>query len=410
MTTSTNIESTNWSGAVITAPSGKSFSTVSAEWVVPTVTQVPIKGVTTSDVAEWVGIDGYNSADVCQAGILEIVQTSANGQTTITCEAFVEWYPAAAEIIAPSNFDVSPGNEIEVTVETSGAGATTATVIFDDITTGQIDDVTLTAPSGTSLKGNSAEFVVETPELISGKQVSQPLLTDFLNSPVVFHDVSATYKGGAAASLSSAQSIGVYSDEVPGSHGYVQEAYGSIQPASDSVTVTEDDYWPAPSAGRVAGVAGVEGGVDGSTFLAGNGAQALIEASGHTLTGDQGSDSFVFPPNLGNETIANFVGIEGAAGKGAPVLIGGPGDTLTGDQGSDTFVFPANLGHEAITNSNAHQDAIDLAHAELANFADALADAHQVGANFDIGYHANDVITSSNVALLQLHASNFHLV
>ena len=72
----TNIESSNWSGAVITAASGESFSTVSATWVVPTVSQVPITGVTNSDVAEWVGIDGYNSADVCQAGVLEIVQTS----------------------------------------------------------------------------------------------------------------------------------------------------------------------------------------------------------------------------------------------------------------------------------------------------------------------------------------------
>ena len=54
MTTSTNIASTNWSGAVLTAASG----------VVPTVSQVPIRGVTASDVSEWVGLDGYNSADV----------------------------------------------------------------------------------------------------------------------------------------------------------------------------------------------------------------------------------------------------------------------------------------------------------------------------------------------------------
>jgi hypothetical protein len=94
MTTPTNIESTNWSGAVMTAASG-SFSTVSAEWVIPTISQLPIKNVATSDIAEWVGIGGYNSPDVCQAGVLEIVQTS-NGHTTITCEAFDEWYPAAA--------------------------------------------------------------------------------------------------------------------------------------------------------------------------------------------------------------------------------------------------------------------------------------------------------------------------
>ena len=208
----------------------------------PTVSQVPITGVTISDVAEWVGIDGYNSPDVCQAGILETVQTSG-GHTTISFSAWVEWYPASADIISASSFQVNPGDTIEVTVETTGAGATKATCILDDETTGQIYDTSLTAPSGTKLQGNCAEVVVETPELISGSQVSQPLLTDFLNSPVVFQGVSATYSNGLAASLSSAQSIGMWTDNVPGSNGSVQEAYGSIQPTSDSVTATEDNYW-----------------------------------------------------------------------------------------------------------------------------------------------------------------------
>jgi hypothetical protein len=247
MTASTNLESTNWSGAVITASSGHSLSTVSAEWVVPTLSQVPIKGITTSDVAEWVGIDGYNSSDVCQAGVLEIVQTAANGKATVTCEAFDEWYPAAANILSASTFQVNPGDTLKVTVETAGAGATKATFIFDDVTTGHVYDTSLTAPKGTSLEGNSADFIVETPEWISGNQVSQPLLSDFLNSSIVFDDVSATYSNGSTASLSSAQSIGVWTDEVPGEHSYVQEAYGSIQSGADSVTVTEDDYWPNTS-------------------------------------------------------------------------------------------------------------------------------------------------------------------
>jgi len=110
MTTTTNINSSNWSGAVLTAASGESFSTVSAEWTVPTLSQVPIKGVTTSDIAEWVGIDGYQSNDVCQAGVIETVQTSTNGHTTttaISCSAFVEWYPAAAIILPASSLQVN---------------------------------------------------------------------------------------------------------------------------------------------------------------------------------------------------------------------------------------------------------------------------------------------------------------
>jgi len=248
MTTPTNIASTNWSGAVITAASGQSFSTVSAVWKVPTVSQVPIEHHKVSDVSEWVGIDGFNSADVCQAGIQETVRTTANGHTTIHCSAWDEWYPAVSQTIAASSFKVNPGDTIQVTVETSGVGATEATFVFNDETTGKTYDGSLTAPHGTSLQGNSAEVVVETPEWISGNHVSQPLLSDFVNTPVVFQDVSAIYQGGAAASLSSAQSIGMWTDNVPGSYGtYVQEAYGTIQPAYDSVTVTENDYWPDDS-------------------------------------------------------------------------------------------------------------------------------------------------------------------
>ena len=248
MTTPTSISSTNWSGAVMTAPHGESFSTVSAVWKVPTVSQVPISGLKTTDVAEWVGIDGYKSSDVCQAGVQETVHTSVTGHTKMSCSAWDEWYPAASHAIAASSFKVNPGDTIQVTVETSGAGATEATFIFDNETTGRTYDTSLTAPHGTSLQGNSAEVVVETPESISGGHVSQPLLTDFVNTPVVFSDVSSTYAGGAAASLSSAQSIGMWTNDVPGLFGEnVQEAYGSIQAASDTVTVTEDDYWSGTS-------------------------------------------------------------------------------------------------------------------------------------------------------------------
>jgi hypothetical protein len=245
MTTTTNIASTNWSGAVMTAGSGQSFSTVSAEWVVPTLTQVPIKGITTSDIAQWVGIDGYNSSDVAQAGVLQVVST-VNGKTTVTTQAFDEWYPASANLISSSTFAVNPGNTIKVSVETTGAGATHATFVFDDLTTGHVYTTSLTAPTGTSLQGNSAEFIAETPEWSNGIQVTQPLLSDFLNAPITFQDVDATYKTGATVSLASAQSIGVWSNEVPGDSGtYVQEAYGSIHSATDSITVTENAYWNA---------------------------------------------------------------------------------------------------------------------------------------------------------------------
>jgi Peptidase A4 family len=245
MTTSTNITSTNWSGAVLTAASGQSFSSVSAEWVVPAVSQVPAGNVTTSDVSEWVGIDGYNSSDVCQAGIQETVQT-AGGKTSVSVSAWDEWYPAGSNTIAASSFSVNAGDTVKITVQTLGVGSSTASFIFNDVTTGKTYDASLTAPKGTTLVGNSAEVVAETPEWTSGGQTSQPLLADFLNTPITFKDIAATYKSGSAASLSSAQSIGMETNAAPGSTGsYVQEAYGSVNASADSVSVTENDYWGA---------------------------------------------------------------------------------------------------------------------------------------------------------------------
>ena len=135
-------------------------------------------------------------------------------------------------------------------MQTAGSGATSVSFTFDNITTGKIYTTDLSAPSGTSLHGNSAEFIVETPEVTIGHQQSQPLLSNFLGSPVVFQDASAIYQGQSAPiALSSAQTMGLWTNDVPGSLGrYVQEAYGSVQ--GDTITVTENDYWPdTPSFG-----------------------------------------------------------------------------------------------------------------------------------------------------------------
>lgn len=209
----------------------------------PAVSQVPAGNVAMSDVSEWVGIDGFNSSDVCQAGIQETVQT-AGGKTSVSVSAWDEWFPAGSNTIAASSFSVNAGDTVKITVQTLGAGSSTASFIFDNVTTGKTFDASLTAPKGTTLVGNSAEVVTETPEWTIGGQTSQPLLADFLNTPITFKDIAATFKSGAAASLSSAQSIGMETNAAPGSNGsFVQEAFGSVNAGSDSVSVTENDYW-----------------------------------------------------------------------------------------------------------------------------------------------------------------------
>jgi hypothetical protein len=86
--------------------------------------------------------------------------------------------------------------------------------------------------------------VVETPDWSSGASTYQPLLSDFVGSPVVFQNASVAYSDGTApSSLSGALSIGLQTNAVPGVSGYTQEAYGSVSAATDSVAVTENNYW-----------------------------------------------------------------------------------------------------------------------------------------------------------------------
>jgi Peptidase A4 family len=233
----TNLLTTNWSGAVIPATASKSLAAVSAQWVVPAISQVPSQSLT--DVSEWVGLDGYASGDVCQAGVLETVQTTPRGTTMVSCSAWDEWYPAGANTISPSALTINPGDTVRVTLETLGKGSTSAAFLFDNLTTGQTYQTALTAPAGTSLQGDSADFVVEAPDWQYGNLTFQPLLADFVPSPITFQQASAINSDGSSANLSSGLTLGMVTDIGPGFA--VEEAYGAIQP--NAVTVTENPYW-----------------------------------------------------------------------------------------------------------------------------------------------------------------------
>ena len=375
---------TNWSGAVIQAVPGKSFSTVSAQWTVPTVSQVPIGGVTMTDVASWVGLDGYNSNDVAQAGIQETVTAGANGTTTVSYSAWDEWYPAYSNDISSAAFKVDPGDTVKITVETTGAGATKAAFLFDNETTGQTYQTSLIAPYGTSLLGNSAEFVVETPEWSNSSSTYQPLLSDFLGSPFVFQDASATYANGTPASLSGALTIGMETNDVPGVRGYTQEAYGSVSASADAVTVTEDPYWIAtvkspepfhypvvtlatsPSATNTSpatlGTAtpGTSGDAlsvaltsdadftTGSTLVLNNG--TLIYAPGMITAANAGTDtiSYTVTDTVTGATTTETQQVTLSDGVFTP----GPGThTITGDGGIDTVVIALGLRQATLAMS-----------------------------------------------------------
>jgi hypothetical protein len=144
--------STNWSGAVITSPpSGQTFDSVTASFVVPTP-KVPSGSSSsgTYSASAWVGIDG----DTYQNAILQtgIDFTISNGQ--VSYDAWYEWYPDYAYDFSIS---ISAGDTITATVSSTSSKAGTA--VIENVTTGKTVSKSLTSSS--ALGGQNAEWIVE---------------------------------------------------------------------------------------------------------------------------------------------------------------------------------------------------------------------------------------------------------
>ena len=84
-------------------------------------------------------------------------------------------------------------------------------------------------------------------------------------------------------------------------------------------------------------------------------------------------------------------------------LISDPPATVTVSH--DSFVFAPNLGENTIANFNAHNDAIDPPKSEFADFAGLLAQEHQDGA-IPVAHDATDIVHHTD-ALTAQHAHDF---
>jgi hypothetical protein len=152
-----NDTSTNWSGSVAFVARGDSATWVAGQWTVPDVV-APGGGDYYSSA--WVGIDGDGSNDVLQAGTeSEIV--SGSRQTY----AWWEWYPDFEVEI--TNLPVSAGDIMYCLICVHSA--TEAGFYIHNVTTGVATSFSKTAPSGTSLVGNCAEWIVEAPTVGGGQ-------------------------------------------------------------------------------------------------------------------------------------------------------------------------------------------------------------------------------------------------
>jgi hypothetical protein len=152
---SNTLEFYNWSGYVnytgaTTYGSSSSYYFLYADYVVPIARQA--FGVCTGTwdwESSWVGIDGYGSPDVLQAGI----------EADAYYSPWFEWYPNGETRI--TNLPIAPGDDYFVEVWSTSSTAGHAYLVNRN--SGVAVIINFNAPSGTTLRGGSAEWVVERP-------------------------------------------------------------------------------------------------------------------------------------------------------------------------------------------------------------------------------------------------------
>jgi Peptidase A4 family len=173
------LQSYNWSGYVDFSGAKKygssSFYYLITDVVVPVAQQA--FGACTGGWdygSSWVGIDGDESNDVLQAG-LEFDAYCSGGTTATFYSPWYEWFPFGEVRI--TNLPIAPGDDYFV--EVWHTSATQGYAYLVNLNTDQSVEVGFTAPSGTTLIGNSAEWITERPGLSTGLST----LTNYIADP-----------------------------------------------------------------------------------------------------------------------------------------------------------------------------------------------------------------------------------
>jgi len=180
--------SNNWSGYAVTAANGTfraNNSFVIAEWMVPAVGRDNCSYAPYA-ASQWVGFDGFGSADVLQAG----TAITACGSSYV---AWYEWFTSGCTGSSGSlpcyqtnvSIPISPGDLVTTEVWYTTAAPNGHAYIVN-YTTQQSTSVGFNQPSGSpgsAYVGNSAEWVVERPGLVG---LGLENLANYLTVPMNF--------------------------------------------------------------------------------------------------------------------------------------------------------------------------------------------------------------------------------
>jgi Peptidase A4 family len=188
-------QSDNWSGynqGVL--DSGKPFTSISGQWVVPTATQHTAGQA--EDSATWIGIGGGCVNSSCDASDSTLIQAGTEQDVSASGVASYDaWYEIIPAPETESTITVHPGDVIDTVISSTVAGVWSVTLT--DKTDGQSFTETLPYSSDET----TAEWIEETPTEIS----TSPGLASLPNlSTVQFTDAAAN---GSNANLAADQAM-----------------------------------------------------------------------------------------------------------------------------------------------------------------------------------------------------------
>jgi len=144
--------SSNWAGAVYDSYPTGSFKSVTGTFIVPTP-KVPSGGSKskTYSASAWVGIDG----DTCDSAILQTGLDFSVKGTSVSYDAWYEWYPAYAYDFSGISFSANDS----VTLTVTATSKTSGTAVITNNTKNKTVSKNITSSS--SLCEENAEWIVE---------------------------------------------------------------------------------------------------------------------------------------------------------------------------------------------------------------------------------------------------------
>lgn len=208
------VRSSNWSGYAAVAKKNVHLRYVSANFTIPSVncakTQLGKEGL--AYASNWVGLDGYKSSTVEQAGVDSFCDSTRKAQY----DAWYEMYP-----LAPVSFSgVSPGDAITVSIYRNG---TKYNLTLIDHTSGAKLQTTQPCPRHSVCRDASAEVITEDP---GG---AEPVIDLARFGMVNFTGASVTSASGSHGTLAATKLWTSSEIVMKDSHGHLMAQPSSLE-------------------------------------------------------------------------------------------------------------------------------------------------------------------------------------